>query len=75
MNSLFRFAACLSIALLPTQASAFVLDLDGVGNVLHWVLGGSPVGYRINTATVPYGAEGEQAIHNAFASWSNASTG
>ena len=75
MNSMFRFAAVLALVLLPTQASAFVLDLDGVGNVLHWVLGGSAVGYRINTATVPYGAEGEQAIHNAFAAWSNASTG
>ena len=75
MKALYRLAVFITIALTPVPASAFVLDLDGVGNVLHWVLGGSAIGYRINTATVPYGAEGEQAIHNAFAAWSNASTG
>ncbi|MGH7806321.1 MAG: matrixin family metalloprotease, partial [Candidatus Binatia bacterium] len=77
MNALFRIAAslALALALTPTRASAFVLDLDGVGNVLHWVLSGGAVGYRINTGTVPHGAAGEQAIHAAFASWSNASTG
>ena len=75
MNALIRLVFCLSVLLAPRPAAAFVLDLDGVGNVLHWVLSGGAIGYRINTATVPYGSSGQQAIHDAFSSWSNATTG
>lgn len=54
---------------------AFVLDLGGVGNLLHWVLG-EPGGipYRLVPGNVPFGAEGERAIHDAFASWNRASS-
>lgn len=55
---------------------AFVIDLDGVGNLLHWALGGSSGGipYQLVPGNVPFGSEGERAIHESFATWSRASS-
>lgn len=72
----FATVALAALLALPATSHAFSLDLDGVGNILHWVLGtGGSVPYRLAPGgNIPFGSEGEQAIHRAFASWSRASS-
>ena len=73
MKSLrFALAAALGAALLTGNASAYVLDGDGHGHNLRW--NRSVVRYRIVSGNVPGGAVGENAVHAAFAAWSNASS-
>jgi hypothetical protein len=48
-----------------------VIDSDGNGHNLHWAK--RVVGYRIVSGNVPGGAAGENAVHNAFRSWSEVS--
>ncbi|MGH7805364.1 MAG: matrixin family metalloprotease [Candidatus Binatia bacterium] len=64
------FALCLAGA--ATNASAYVIDQDGAGHPLWWP-SGDPIGYRMVANNVPAGVGGENAVHRAFASWSNAS--
>jgi hypothetical protein len=66
------FAAACALAFAP-QASAYVIDQDGAGHPLWWPNADMPVGYRMVANNVPAGAAGENAVHRAFASWSNAS--
>ncbi len=67
---LAAFAVALACA--TTDASAYVIDQDGAGHALWWP-SGNPIGYRMVANNVPVGAGGENAVHRAFASWSNAS--
>ena len=72
MKSLrFAIAAVLGAAVLSGTASAYVLDSDGHGHSLRWHR--SVVRYRMVAGNVPGGAAGENAVHAAFAAWSNAS--
>jgi hypothetical protein len=64
-------ALALAAALAGT-ASAYVLDTDGNGNFLHWPK--RTVSYRLVAGNVPGGAAGENAVHNAFNSWSAVSS-
>lgn len=74
MRTLLLTSMLAGIAGLPHPSFAFVLDLDGAGNVLHWVAGEeAAIPYRIAAGNVPFGREGENAIHRAFATWSEAS--
>lgn len=61
----------LAVVTSPSAARGFALDLDGAGNVLHWVTAAEDaVPYRLAAANVPFGSAGENAIHRAFATWS-----
>jgi hypothetical protein len=60
-----------ALAVAPRAASAFALDLDGAGHVLHWVTGAeTSIPYQLAPGNVPFGSAGENAIHRAFATWS-----
>jgi hypothetical protein len=76
LSALFQ-AAVTSVFSSPSRhRPAFTLDLDGVGNLLHWALGGSTSGvpYQLVRDNVPFGSDGERAIHDSFAAWSRASS-
>lgn len=63
----------LALAAAATDASAYVIDQDGAGHALWWANAHTAIGYRMVANNVPVGAGGENAVHRAFASWSNAS--
>lgn len=55
-----------------SPASAYVIDQDGAGHPLWWSTANA-IGYRLVAGNTPGGGAGENAVHRAFASWSNAS--
>lgn len=68
-------AVWLGLALLlgaSPSARGYVIDTDGNGHPLWWP-DSNGVGYRLVAGNTPGGAAGENAVHRAFASWSNAS--
>lgn len=62
------------ISALAGTAGAYVLDEDGNGHPLYWRDASLPVRYMLVSGNNPAGSAGENAIHNAFATWSGAST-
>jgi len=63
--------AALVAATASATASAYVVDTDGNGHLLHWER--RTVSYRMVAGNVPGGASGEAAVHNAFNAWSGIS--
>ena len=63
--------AILGVAALAGSSSAYIIDTDNHGHQLHW--NRFPVTYYLVGGNVPRGGDGEQAIHNAFQTWENAS--